>query len=113
LLRLASLADRLRAPESVLTELVVGDLTVDEGLAWAYGRLTPADRQALARLAAIGDTALTPVKVASLLGVRRFEAEDLMDRLAHLVDAADPGGRIGHLVRAFLAGQRHEQAVSA
>jgi DNA-binding SARP family transcriptional activator len=115
LLRLASLADRLRAPESVLTELVVGDLTVDEGLAWAYGRLAPADRQALARLAAIGDTALTPVKVASLLGVRRFEAEDLMDRLvgAHLVDAADPAGHIGHLVRAFLAGQRHEQAVSA
>jgi len=115
LLRLASMAGRLRVPESVLTELVVGDLAVNEGLGWAYGRLAPADRQALARLAAIGDTALTPVKVASLLGVRPFEAEDLMDRLvdAHLVDGAEPGGHIGHLVRAFLAGQRDERAVSA
>jgi DNA-binding SARP family transcriptional activator len=115
LLRLASLADRLRDPESVLTELVAGDLAVTAGLNWAYDQLAPPDRQALARLAAIGDTALTPVKIAALLGLRRFEAEDLLDRLvgAHLVDAAEPGGHISHLVRAFLAGQRDEHAVSA
>ncbi|WP_273943018.1 BTAD domain-containing putative transcriptional regulator [Kutzneria chonburiensis] len=115
LLRLASLADRLRAPESVLTELVAGDLAVTEGLHWAYDQLAPPDRPALARLAAIGETALTPVKIAALLGLRRFEAEDLLDRLvgAHLVDAAEPGGHISHLVRAFLAGQRDEHAVSA
>jgi DNA-binding SARP family transcriptional activator len=112
LLRLAGLAERLREPESALAELVAGDLTVADGLAWSYGRLTEADRQALARLAAIGDTALTPTKVASLLGLRRFEAEDLMDRLAdgYLLEAADSGGHIGHLVRVFLAGRRGHAA---
>ncbi|QUQ63250.1 AfsR/SARP family transcriptional regulator [Kutzneria sp. CA-103260] len=114
LLRLVGLAERLREPESALAELVAGDLTVADGIDWSYGQVAAADRQALARLAAIGDTALTPTKVASLLGLRRFEAEDLMDRLAdgHLLEAAASGGHIGHLVRVFLSGRRGH-AVSA
>ncbi|MFR0359473.1 AfsR/SARP family transcriptional regulator [Streptomyces sediminimaris] len=106
---LQSVADRLRAEDTRLDEMVCGDLDVRARLHQSYDRLLHAERRMLRRLAALDVADFASWAAAALAATEVHEAERLVERLAdaHLLDplGADRCGQVRYrlhdLVRLF------------
>lgn len=118
---LSALADRLRRRHRRLDELHAGDLGVRSSVDLSYAGLDMATRRGLRLLTAIDIRDFTAASVGALLGMDRFDAEQLLERLAdrHLIEtsAPDPGGHLRYhlhdLLRAYAAERREKEDPTA
>jgi len=78
---IAVLADRLRAQQRTLDELVVGDLQVRSSLALSYLALGPREQVGLRRLGWVGTPSFSAWVLAPLLDVPVGMAADVVDEL--------------------------------
>jgi DNA-binding SARP family transcriptional activator len=116
---LRSLADRLAAPETLLSTLRFGGLDVSRSYALERGRLADSEWSALRLLSQLPEHTFTARQVAEAFGCNDSTAEQLLIRLAgnHLIRVEPRHDRCPHLrytirriTRAYVA-QRVRQSV--
>ncbi|MFI6323749.1 BTAD domain-containing putative transcriptional regulator [Nonomuraea sp. NPDC050556] len=113
---IARLRDRLADERRRLAELRTGNLAVEASFSFGYDQL-PAPLSRAFRLLALPEAATVALPVAAaLLGVDRFEAEDLCEALVDLsmLESPSPGRYHFHdLLKVFARGQEEPSAQEA